>query len=175
MQEVAARRLSDIQHALLHGDFAQGRTVKNLTNETEVQKWVANELRNRQGRAYSVEREPHVVDEKEPDIRLRAKASDASLPIEVKRPESWNLVQLEEALTNQLAGRYLRAHDGKHGILLLVHQQARLRGWAAADGSFLSFEQVVAHLRRIAEETAGSTRDAPQALVLVIDVSGVDT
>ena len=61
---------------------------------------MANELRNRQGRAYSVEREPHVVDEKEPDIRLRAKASDASLPIEVKVPESWSLAELEEALTD---------------------------------------------------------------------------
>ena len=117
LQEVAARRLSDIQHAMLHGDFAQGRTVKNLPNETEVQKWAATELRNRQGRAYSVEREPHVVDEKEPDIRLRAKASDVSLPIEVKVPESWSLAELEEALRDQLAGRYLRAQDGKHGIL----------------------------------------------------------
>jgi hypothetical protein len=135
---------------------------------------VATELRNRQGRAYSVEREPHVVDKKEPDIRLRAKASDASLPIEVKVPESWSLVELEEALTEQLAGRYLRARDGKHGILLLVHQHSRSRGWAAADGSFLTFEQVVAHLRRIAEETAGSAHDAPQAFVEVIDVSGVE-
>ena len=173
LQEIAARRLSDIQHALLHGDFAQGRTVKNLPNETEVQKWVATELRNRQGRAYSVEREPHVVDEKEPDIRLRAKASDASLPIEVKVPESWSLAELEEALNEQLAGRYLRAQDGKYGILLLVHKQARPHGWVAAGGSFLTFEQVVAHLRKIAEETAGSAHDAPQALIEVIDVSGV--
>jgi antitoxin component of RelBE/YafQ-DinJ toxin-antitoxin module len=173
LQEVAARRLSDIQHAVIHGDFAQGRTVKNLPNEMEVQKWVANELRNRQGRAYSVEREPHVADEKEPDIRLRAKASDVSLPIEVKVPESWTLVQLEEALTKQLTGRYLRAQDGKHGILLLVHRHARARGWEAADGSFLTFGQVITHVRNIAEETAGSAYDAPQALVLALDVSGV--
>jgi hypothetical protein len=37
------------------------------------------------------------------------------------------------------------------------------------------FEQVVAHLRTIAEETAGLAHDAPQALIEVIDVSGVDT
>ncbi len=173
LREVASRRLFDIQHVALHGDFAQGRIVKNLQNETEVQKWVANELRNRQGRAYSVEREPHVVDEKEPDIRLRAKASDASVPIEVKVPESWSLAELEEALRDQLSGRYLRAQDGKHGIMLLVYQQNRRRGWAAADGSFLTFEQVVWHLKKIAEETAGSAQDAPQAFIEVIDVSGV--
>ena len=106
LQEVATSRLADIQYAVLHGDFAQGRTVKNRPNEMEVQKWVANELRNRQGRAYSVEREPHVVEEKEPDIRLRTKVSDVSLPIEVKVAKSWTLAQLEEALTKQLLGRF---------------------------------------------------------------------
>lgn len=171
LQELACRRLFDIQHALIHGDFSQGRTVKNLPNEAEVQKWVANELRNRQGRAYSVEREPHVADEKEPDIRLRAKASDASLPIEVKVAESWSLNDLIAALNDQLGGRYLRAQDGKHGILLLVHQQARARGWEDANGSFLTFEQVVAHLGAIAQRTASSANDAPQALIQVIDVS----
>lgn len=60
-------------------------------------RWVASELRSRQGRAYSIEREPHVFDEKEPDIRLRAKESDASLPIEIKVPESWSLNELESA------------------------------------------------------------------------------
>jgi hypothetical protein len=174
LQDVVIRRLSDIQHALVRGDFAQGRTVKNLPDETEVQEWVATELRNCQRRAYSVEREPHVVDEKEPDIRLRAKASDASLPIEVKVVESWSLAELEEALNEQLTGRYLRAKDGKHGILLLVHQLARPRGWASADGSFLTFEEVVTHLRKIAEETAGSAHDAPQAAIEVIDVSRVE-
>jgi hypothetical protein len=100
-------------------------------------------------------------------------ASDASLPVEVKVAESWSLSELEEALAEQLEGRYLRAQDGKHGILLLVHQEARQRGWVFADGSFGTFKQVVAHLRKMAEETAGSAHDAPQALVEVIDVSGI--
>jgi len=173
LQEVAVRRFHDVEHDLLHSDFAQGRTVKSLRNEREVQKWIANELRTRQGRAYSVEREPHVADEKEPDIRLRAKASDASLPIEVKVAESWSFRELEIALNDQLGGRYLRAQDGKHGILLLVHQQARPQGWQATDGSFLTFEQVAAHLNAIAAESAGSAQDAPQAVVVTIDVSSV--
>ena len=91
LQAVALRRFSDLQHSLHHDDFGQGRTLKMLPDERAVQNWVADQLRNRQGRAYSVEREPHVMDEKEPDIWLRARTTDASLPVEIKVAESWSL------------------------------------------------------------------------------------
>ena len=76
LQRVALWRLDDIEQDLLHGDFAQGATVKGLPDENAVQNWVAQQLRDKQRTAYSVEREPHVVEEKEPDIRLRAKLTD---------------------------------------------------------------------------------------------------
>lgn len=121
LQLVGLRRLADMQHDLHHDDFQQGETLAGLENEKVVQKWTADRLRLKQGRSYSVEREVHVADEKEPDIRLRAKATDASVPIEIKVAESWKLEELEGALTNQLCEKYLRAKDGRHGILLLVH------------------------------------------------------
>ncbi|HME21397.1 MAG TPA: hypothetical protein VKI44_08625 [Acetobacteraceae bacterium] len=171
LQSVAQRRLSDLQHSLHHDDFAQGRTLKMLPDERAVQNWVADQLRNRQGRAYSVEREPHVVDEKEPDIRIRARATDASLPIEIKVAESWALPQLEAALIEQLGARYLRAKDASHGILLLVHQNAREQGWRSGDGRWVTFEDVVQHLRTLANAQTAKSPDAPQALVAVLDVS----
>jgi hypothetical protein len=78
LQRTALRRFDDIQHDLLHGDFAQGATVQALADEQAVQNWIAERLRLKQGRSYSVEREPHVAEEKEPDVRLRAKATDAT-------------------------------------------------------------------------------------------------
>ncbi len=171
LQSIAMLRISDIHHALHHADFAQGGTVKSLPNEREVQKWVAAELRNRQGCAYSVERELHVVEEKEPDIRIRAKATDASLPIEIKVAESWTRSELEDALTVQLGGRYLRAQDAKHGVLLLVHQKPRQRGWRNSDGKRMNFDAVVEHLRKIADDMAARAHDAPQATIAVLDVS----
>src|SRR5262249_19652248 len=72
LQLAALRRISDINHSLHHDEFAQGQTVKALPNEREVQKWVANELKHRKGRAYTLMREPHVADEKEPDIRFQS-------------------------------------------------------------------------------------------------------
>ncbi len=173
LQSIAMLRIADIQHDLHHADFAQGGTVKALPNEREVQKWAATELRKRQGRAYSVEREPHVVEEKEPDIRLRAKATDASLPIEIKVAERWTLSELEDALTVQLGGRYLRAQDAKHGVLLLVHQRGRPKGWASANGNRLTFDEVLEHLRKIADDVAERAHDAPQATIAVLDVSEI--
>ena len=129
-------------------------------------------MRLKQGRSYSVEREVHVADEKEPDIRLRAKATDASVPAEVKVAESWTLGDLEAALTDQLCGKYLRAREGRHGILLLVHQKARIRGWKDPNGEMLNFDQIVKHLQAKVIAIAGSSPDAPQPEIAVLDVSG---
>lgn len=171
LQLVALRRLADMQYDLHHDDFQQGETLARLTGEEAVQKWVADRMRLKQGRAYSVEREVHVADEKEPDIRLRAKATDASVPAEVKVAESWTLDDLEAALKTQLCGKYLRAREGRHGILLLVHQKARPKGWQGRDGAMLTFDQVVKHLQTIAVAIARSGSDAPQPEIAVLDVS----
>jgi hypothetical protein len=144
LQRTALRRFDDMQQDLLHGDFAQGATVQALPDEPAVQNWIAERLRLKQGRAYSVEREPHVAEEKEPDVRLRAKATDASVAIEIKVPESWTVLQLEAALSDQLCGRYLRARDARHGILLLVQKKKKSKGWKDPEtGTFLSFRELV--------------------------------
>ena len=174
LQAVALSRIDDIQHELLQGDFNQGVTLAGLSDEREVQNWTADRLRGGQGESFSVEREPHVAEEKEPDIRLRAKATDASLPIEIKVVESWSLAELEEALTVQLMGRYLKDRNHGWGVLLLVHQEPRPRGWASTrSGGFLDLASVVDHLRSIAGSIAAGGADAPQMAVALIDVSAV--
>jgi hypothetical protein len=135
---------------------------------------VADRLELLKASSYSTERESRVVNEKSPDLRLRARASSASVPIEIKVAESWTLPQLEEALTSQLCGQYLRAAEARHGILLIVHQNSRPLGWEVGPGVFLNFEQVVAHLTAMATEIAASDPSAPQPEVAVLDVSGVE-
>jgi hypothetical protein len=92
--------------------------------------------------------------------------------MEIKVAESWTLKQLEEALETQLCKRYLRARDGRHGVLLLVHQKARPKGWKdTARGVFLSFNDVVARLSARAARIAGAHHDSPQPEVCALDVS----
>jgi hypothetical protein len=175
LQRLLLARLADLQHSLLHDDFAQGSTLCGLTSERAVQNWIGDHLRRSQGRSYSVEREPHVVDEKEPDIRARS-ANDASVPIEIKVAESWTFEELEAALVDQLCGRYLRARGGRHGVLLLVHQKARSRGWISSkDGRRLDLAEVVERLRVLAKSIAGADADSPQPEIAVIDVSSCST
>jgi hypothetical protein len=173
LQRLVLRQLTDLQYNLLNADYAQGATVASLPTEVEVQNWMADTFRKGQGRSYSIEREPHVAEEKEPDIRFRAKASDANVPMEIKISESWSLDQLEDALRDQLIGRYLRDRYNRWGILLLVHQEARPRGWQMAEGNWLTFAQVVIHLQSLARSIATEGADAPQAEIAFIDVSTV--
>jgi hypothetical protein len=171
LQVTALSRLADMQHDLVHDDFQQGETLAGLSDENAVQRWVADRLRLKQRRSFSVEREVHVADEKEPDVRLRAKATDANVPIEIKVAESWTLPQLESALVDQLCGKYLRDRQARHGILLLVHHTPRPVGWEAENGKMLTFEDVVQRLKAMAAKLAGASTDAPQPEITVVDVS----
>ncbi len=170
LRSVLVGRIEDMQHELLHDDFSQGQTLKQLPSEKEVQKWMAYHLRLKQGRSFSVERDPRVIDEKEPDIRIRANATDASVSLEIKVAESWSLSELDNALAVQLCG-YLRSD--KYGVLLLVHQKARLRGWRDTAGNYLTFAEVVDRLRARALAISGESHSSPQPVVAVLDVSGV--
>ncbi len=171
LQVVALQRLEDMQHDLIHGDFQQGTTLSALPDESAVQNWMADRLRRVQGNAYSIEREPHVAEEKEPDLRFRGKASDANVATEIKVAESWTLRQLEEALVDQLCGQYLRAQDGREGILLLVHQKPRPKGWELPDGTYIGFDAVVQRLRALAASIRSTSLSGPQPEISVIDIS----
>ncbi|MDP9089327.1 MAG: hypothetical protein M3O26_11400 [Pseudomonadota bacterium] len=171
LQAIAIRRISDLVHDLHHGDSSLGDVFKMLQDENAVQRWIAQELRHRAGRAYSLEREPLVADENEPDIRLRSLAGEVSLPIEIKVAESWSLAELEKGLVEQLCGRYLRARGAKAGVYLIAHLHARAIGWHGEAGSVLTFDEVIAHLQQFADSLAEAGSDAPQARVCAVDVS----
>ena len=171
LQLVAMQRLEEMQHDLVHGDFQQGTTLSALPNEAAVQNWIADRLRRVQGNAYSIEREVHVANEKEPDLRFRAKASDANVAAEIKLAGTWSLQELEDALIKQLCGQYLRSRDGREGIFLLVLQTPRPKGWKLPDGMYLSFEALVERLRNLAATIRIKSPSAAQPEVCVIDVS----
>lgn len=172
LQALAVSVLMDLAHDLHHGDLTLGTLLKRLENENEVQRFVAGELRSRQGQAYSLEREPAVADEKEPDIRLRSRATDVSVPIEIKDTASgWSRNDLEGGLTEQLCGQYLRARDGQYGIYLIVHRHPRPVGWLDAAGQPMQFEALIAHLQALADSITSQSADAPKVRVCSIDVS----
>ena len=158
----------------MHGDFNQGPTFKLLPDETAVQNWVAHELRGAGRTSYGVDREIHRASEKKPDIVARAKASDASVAIEIKVVDKMRLKELKYALSRQLCDQYLRAKAGRHGILLLAYQHARADGWRdLGRAKIIKFDSVVEHLKAEARRIASMTSDAPQPVIAVLDVSSL--
>jgi len=172
LRSVLIGRIEDMQHELLHDDFAQGQTLKSLPLEDAVQIWIADRLQLRQGRSFSVERESHVVEGRKPDVRVRAKVSDARAALEVKVAEDWNLRQLYDALETQLCGQYLRSDKARYGVLLLVYKNKRPQGWKDKT-RFITFPRVVELLRKRALEISGQSTNSPQPDVAVLDVSDV--
>jgi hypothetical protein len=172
LQRLAAARIEDLQRDLIAGDFSQAVQVSKFAHEVEAQLWLAHEFDVKRGRSFTVARERHVAQEKEPDVTLTSSVTGALLPIEIKIAESWSLTQLEEALTVQLR-QYLRDSNAQWGILLLFHCIARTHGWETADGNFMSFAQTVEHLRKIASAISASNSAGHQMQVCTIDVSSI--
>lgn len=52
LRTVLVHRVEDMKHDLPHGDFSQGRTVKTLGKEVDVQNSIAERLRLKQGRSF---------------------------------------------------------------------------------------------------------------------------
>jgi hypothetical protein len=86
-----------MDHDLHHHRFSQGKTVKRHPKKKGIQQWRAWELEGASRRAYTLEREPHVVNEKEPDNQLQSKVTEASLPLEIKVAESSHTERLFQA------------------------------------------------------------------------------
>jgi hypothetical protein len=68
-------------------------------------------------------------------------------------------------------GLYLRGQDGREGILLVVHQKPRPKGWKQPGGTYLNFEAVVQRLRTLAARIRSESPAGPQPEICIIDVS----
>ena len=174
LQFLARRRIEGIQHDLINGRFAQGDTLQGLVDENSVQRWLATQFDARNAESYIVQRETHYADEKEPDISLTSRHSGAELPIEVKIVDGMTVAEMEAALRMQLCGQYLRHSATRHGILLLVYQEARAEGWILTPGEPpVAFEVVLHRLQEMATAIREGSATGPQPIVAEIDVSRV--
>ena len=174
LQLSAVRRIERIQHDLINGKYAQGDTLQGLADEPAVQRWLAIQFEALQKEAYTLQRETHYAGEKEPDIVLTSRHSGIELPIEIKIVDELTVAQMESALADQLCGQYLRNESTRHGILLLVYQNARPGGWSMVPGEpLVPFSTVLEHLEVRARLIRQDSEAGPQPVVAAIDVSEV--
>ena len=115
--DVMIDRLDDLQYDLARHDFSDRRTVQRIDAESEMQRTLARRIREKANGTYIVTREEEVADGKRTDIRLLTTNGNQKTVIEVKIVDHWTLKQLEEALQEQLMGKYLRHANCKAGCL----------------------------------------------------------
>ncbi len=169
--DVMMGRLDDIAYELDHHDFTYRPTFRRVTRESEMQRFLARHLSDNANGAYLVTREEEVVDQKYPDIRLSTVKGNQKAVVEVKIADNgWTLKKLEQALRDQLVGKYLRDVNCKAGCLLLTYH-GRKKYWRHPDtGKHLSFDELVAHLK----DRALSLQDDKTCPEVLVTVFGLD-
>jgi hypothetical protein len=154
---IALNRLDDICLYLSEGDFSvkQAYNPPGSCLEEPVQNLLARELEVRRRDQYSVLREPEVADKNEPDIRLVNSSCEGPVSIEVKIAERWSGPALEEALRDQLVGKYMRDNASRFGILV-VCSSGRPKAWVSSSGESLDFTGLIRHLTNCARHLAAN-------------------
>lgn len=149
---VMSDRLDDLSHDIVHDDFTNRRTLKTIKDEIEMQRTLAQRLRDSAKGAYTVSREDEVADQKRTDIRLASVRSNQKAVIEIKIADKrWSLGELESALRNQLVGQYLRHEGSKAGCLLLTYDGEKSYWEHPETHVRMNFREIVDYLRAAAE------------------------
>jgi hypothetical protein len=175
MHQVMMDRLEDLQHDLDHDDFSNRRTLQTISDETEMQRCLAQKLQAMSRGAYAIEREAEVADAKKPDIRLRSMSDGTKAAIEIKIADNrWSLLDLEQALKKQLVGQYLRHESCRSGCLLLTFA-GRKKKWMTASGKALNAVQLVDHLNKVADSIEKRRSGSIRVRVVGIWLNGSTT
>lgn len=131
-------RLADLRELSENGDFSLRGIFGEKARESSIQKWVASSLEEASHGCYQISRELEVFDDKRPDIRA-FRTSIGYVTIEIKIANDCNYRYLiQDALQDQLIGKYMRINKSRHGILLLVNLKSKKK-WLIGPGKEVNF------------------------------------
>jgi hypothetical protein len=133
--ELVVLRLLDLKDDLENGDSSIANILKNVTQETDMRKYIGRELREKAFGRYSIPQEEQFADDKRPDLRFHGVNFDGPVPVELKLANSnWSGSKLLERLENQLCADYLRDNRSNRGIFLLVYLGSKT-SWELPDSN----------------------------------------
>jgi hypothetical protein len=165
--------LAEIQMSFKQADASSRTLVARAQDESDVQQWLAERLKERSRDRYVVYREAEVAGRNEPDIIVASTSSAAQLAIEVKNANmGWSVAQLERALKVQLAHDYLLAQDRRQGILLVSLHTPRT--WRVS-GQLWDFTRVISHLKELAVAIRSNTAGPVQVSAIGLNATEIDS
>lgn len=122
--------------------------------------------------AYIVVREEEVADAKKTDIRIASVRGNHRAAIEIKIADKrWSISDFERALRNQLVGQYLRHENCKVGCLLLTYDGSKKYWQRGRTHERLSFQELISHLKGIAQRTIARSGDEYRLSVVGLDLT----
>jgi len=159
--------LDDLKNDIEEGDESEASLLLRATNEPELRRYFANQLRKSSRSRYTVGSEEELADATRTDIRLNAPQVPAPVPVELKIADNWTLAQLIERLENQLVGQYMRI--SRYGIFLVVHNE-RKESWEDSQSKkMLGFSELIEALRLEATHLARKYSKISALEVISID------
>lgn len=147
LTELAFSRLLDLKDDLENGDSSIAGILKNVSQETEIRKYIGRELRGRAFGRYSIPQEEELADAKRPDLRFHGTGFDGPVPIELKLADNWSGPALFERLRNQLCRDYLRDTRSTSGLFVLVYRGEKARWELPNSTNHVDFTGLVSSLQ----------------------------
>jgi len=171
LSELASMRLLDLKDDLEHGDSSVAKILQGVTLETDIRKYIGNQLRDKAFGRYSIPQEEELADAKRPDLRFLGCGFDGPVPAELKLADNWTGPALFERLENQLCGDYLRDNRSNRGIFVLVYRGEK-KGWDIPGfANRVDFEELINALGAHWEQISGKFAGVEGVTIVGIDLT----
>jgi hypothetical protein len=168
LYRIVLKRLGDVKNDLERSDLGLRTHLRPNDRESRLRSWVAQELQRRARQRYTVPQEAVIDQEERPDIRLENPRTD-SVSVEIKWAQNCSFNELVDALEHQLLGQYLRAHNSRHGVLIIGMHDGGRQGWNPSSGNRLNFNEVIAFLQEKAIELERNHPEVKRLTVMELD------
>jgi hypothetical protein len=169
---VALDLLEVIEASFGESDMSSRAVVGTAENEAAIQEWLGEVLNLRSDSRFHAHREAQIAHDDRPDLILSSTSSPDQLAIEVKHGAmDWSLAMLSEALSVQLAQKYLLPANRRHGILVISHHR-ETRFWRdKAKRRRMSFADLIAHLQQRADAIVANSAGPIKVAVRGLDAT----
>ena len=124
LMKLTVALLDDIAESFTRDDMSAQQVVLTAQDEGAVQDWLGQTLNLRSRGRFHAHKESQIVHHDKPDILISSSSSPDEVAIEVKHGDkNWSLTDMRKALTDQLATRYLRPDNRRHGVLVISNHR----------------------------------------------------
>jgi hypothetical protein len=169
--KIACKRFMAIKDDVERGEVSCRSDLHPDDKEKRLRMWLTRKLRESSKSRYTVPQEEEIDLEQRPDIRIEHPGM-RPVSIELKWAHHESFTELEEGLTDQLVGQYLRAPNSNYGIYVLGYFSRQKKYWEDKPaGKKLNFADLISHLQDIAKIIVKERTDVDGVEVFGIDFS----